>query len=351
MACRIEVKQPAPGYALVVGPGGLAAVPGLLGDLGITGRLIVVTNTDLHGLYAAELKAVLPGADVLVVPEGEQHKSLDTVRRLYRQLVELHADRATILVAFGGGVVGDLAGFVAATYMRGIRFVQIPTSLLAMVDASIGGKVGVDLPEGKNLVGAFHQPVLVVADTALLGTLPDEEWRCGAAECIKHGLIADPLLLDFDAYHRDRAEALVCRSAQVKTSIIQRDPFEKGERVHLNLGHTFAHAIEQVSAYQWRHGDAVAVGLLAAARLSVALGACAPEVETQVSTLLAAMQMPRTIVDLEPAALWNAMATDKKWEQGEARFVLLRGIGVPFVLTGVPRQAVLDVLYSLRGDC
>jgi 3-dehydroquinate synthetase len=232
--------------------------------------------------------------------------------------------------------------------MRGVRLVQMPTTLLSMVDSSVGGKVGVDLPEGKNLVGAFKQPAAVLIDPDVLTSLPPLEWRCGMAEAIKHGFIADGTLLNPDLHTPDRAAELVARAVQVKIDVVQVDPYEHGIRAYLNLGHTFAHAVERVTDYAWPHGEAVGVGLMAAAKLSQALGLCDAALVEQVDTLLAETGLPQTLNGLDPQALYAAMGTDKKWQAGKSRFVLLRGVGQPCIIEDVPREIVIEVLKTLN---
>ncbi len=218
---------------------------------------------------------------------------------MYDDLVAAGIDRSGIVVALGGGVVGDMAGFAAATYLRGIRFVQIPTTLLAMVDSSIGGKTGVDLPQGKNLVGAFKQPELVVVDPDVLSTLPSAEFRNGLGEVVKHGIISDPVLFaQLQADGPESLESMLARALRVKIGVVERDPFEQGERAHLNLGHTFAHAFEQVSRYAIPHGQAVSVGLMASAHLSVISGHCQPDLPARIEDVL------DRLVDAHPF-LWS----------------------------------------------
>lgn len=311
---------------------------------------VIVTNTTLAPLYGDTLRAALPNAPIITMPDGEQYKSLETIAKLYGDFVAAGLDRGGVVFAFGGGVVGDAAGFAAATYMRGVDFVQIPTSLLAMVDSSVGGKVGVDLPQGKNLVGAFKQPELVLIDTTVLNTLPDREWRCGMAEVIKHGFLADPLLLEqieSNANLRENAYSLVHRAVMVKVNVVGQDPYEKGVRAHLNLGHTFGHAIEQVSGYALGHGEAVAVGLVAAARLSYALKYCDMGLVDRVERILKSVGLPTCTKGLDPEAVYAMMATDKKWRSGKSRFVLLRSVGGPFVEEDVPKATVLDIVKSV----
>ncbi len=343
----IRVEAPGGGYDIVIEAGLLARVGALVGALEPPpSRVVVVTNTALAPLYGAALAEAL-GAALAITPDGEAFKTLDTVAQLYAEFVRARLDRGGLVIALGGGVVGDSAGFAAATYMRGVRLAQMPTSLLAMVDSSVGGKTGVDLPQGKNLVGAFKQPEAVWIDPDALRTLPAREWRCGMAEVLKHGLLADPALLDAALHRRERAAELVRRAVQVKVDIVAQDPYEHGVRAHLNLGHTFAHAIEQVSGYRWPHGEAVGVGLLAAARLSAALGLCGDDVPGQTEAALASVGLPRHLDGLDAAALYAAMATDKKWHAGRSRFVVLRGVGQPDVVEDVPQEAVMAALAGL----
>ncbi len=343
MAESITVTAPdGQNYPIVIESGLLSRVRDWVGE----GRCVIITNTTVAPLYGQSLAEHLQ-APLITMPDGEQYKNLDTVTQLYADLVAVGADRHTTLIALGGGVVGDTAGFVAATYMRGVRLVQIPTTLLAMVDSSVGGKVGVDLPQGKNLVGAFKQPVAVLIDPDVLSTLPEEQWRCGMAEVIKHGLIADQTLLDTNLHHLEKAAELVRRAVQVKVNIVEADPYERNIRAHLNLGHTFGHAIEQVTGYAWLHGEAVGVGLLAAVKLSHRLGLCDTALIAQVEAILNHTGLPARLNNLEPEALYNAMRTDKKWRDGISRFVLLRNIGDVVIVEGVEEQAVLATLHEL----
>ncbi|MBO9310474.1 MAG: 3-dehydroquinate synthase [Chloroflexi bacterium] len=346
---RVEVRAPDGSYPIYIGAGALKTLGTLLQLHNLRGRPIVVTNQTLAPLYGEPLAAALDAA-LISIPDGEQFKTLETVRMVYDQLLALGVDRRGVLIALGGGVVGDLAGFVAATYLRGIALVQAPTSLLAMVDASIGGKVGVDLPQGKNLIGAFKQPAFVAVDPTSLLTLPDIEWRCGAAEIVKAGLLRDESLLDAAHYRRENAAfiEILRRAIQIKVDYVQRDPYEQGIRAELNLGHTFAHAVERVSGYTWRHGEAVGFGLVAAAHLSYAVGACSAELPERVERLIAAIGLP-TRCNFEPSEMCAAMSTDKKRRGHTLRFILLRGVAQPEIRDDVPAQAVLEVLSSLRN--
>lgn len=352
----LPVTHPTGHYDVVIGYNILSRWRALAGN---SAPAVIISDSNVGPLYAATVAADAP---VITMPAGEKHKNLDTVRELYDQMLEAGLDRSGVVLALGGGVVGDVAGFVAATYLRGLPLIQAPTSLLAMVDASVGGKTGVDLLQGKNLVGAFKQPELVIADLTLLSTLPAVEFAAGMAEVVKSGLIGAPALfaqLELESWiERDiRSDAgmrelqeLVAGSIRVKRDIVQDDPFEKGRRALLNLGHTFAHAVEQVSRFQVRHGEAVGMGLVAAADLSARLGFCAPDLRSRIVRVLARSHLPTTIpAELGPEALLAAMQTDKKRAGGRLRFVLLRDIGDVFLQGDVPREAVLATLYELAG--
>lgn len=360
----LPVESPDGRYDIVIRAGLLRALKDEAAHFGLDGRVAVLTNATIAGLIGEAVAAGLPDAALLIMPDGEQHKTVETVTGLYSQMVQIGLDRGATVLALGGGVVGDTAGFAAATYMRGVRLVQAPTTLLAMVDSSVGGKVGVDLPEGKNLAGAFKQPAWVLIDPDALRTLPMREIRCGMAELVKHGLIADPGLLD--RVHAlpwdeqgvpaarptpdlvDGIAGLLARAVQVKIGVVQRDPYEQGERMHLNLGHTFGHAIEHVSGYAWAHGEAVGLGLIAAALLSERLGLCGPGVVEQVREVTRVVGLPQAMGPLDIEAAYAVMAADKKWRSGRSRFVLLEAAGRPRIVEGVPPEDVLAVLAALR---
>jgi 3-dehydroquinate synthase len=327
-------------YSIVIERGLWSDFQGTCARFGLHGQQVIVTNTTLQRLYPLTQPFGL-------MLDGERYKTLNTVEMLYTDFAALGVDRKTRVIAFGGGVVGDTAGFAAATYLRGLPFVQVPTSLLAMVDSSVGGKVGVDLPQGKNLVGAFKQPEWVFIDPDLLQTLPPKEWRGGMAEVIKHGLLADARLLDPQI--QQDPEMLISLAIAVKIAVVQRDPYEQGERAHLNLGHTFGHAIELVTGYQWTHGEAVGVGLIAAARLSELLGLCEAGLAQIVYDQIETIGLPTRITGLDPERIYAAMATDKKWLQGRSRFVLLRGIAQPIIVEEVAKSAVIEVLKDLQA--
>ncbi len=346
-------------YAIDIGPG-LLRDGARLGTPLRGNDAIVVSDHNVAPLYAAHvadaLRAARPGVRVLthVLPAGEQAKTLAHFTEVIDALAAAGARRDACLYALGGGVIGDLAGFAAACWMRGIDCVQLPTTLLAMVDSSVGGKTAVDLPQGKNLVGAFHPPRAVLADTAALRTLPARELRAGFAEVIKYGAICDAPFLDWldsnaDALLAMEDDALaeaIARSCAHKAAIVERDPFEHGERALLNLGHTFGHAIETEQGYGGlNHGEAVAVGMLLAARLSQALG-LAPVADTErLRAVLLRFNLPVAVpAGLDTNRLLAHMRLDKKALAGGLRFIVWEGIGRARMLSDVPETTVLDVL-------
>ena len=348
-------------YRITIGAGLLEDGQALAAH--VRGRhVLIVSDTHVAPLYAqrvaATLQAQLPQARVIVtcVPAGETAKTLDGFGELLRELADFGATRDACVFALGGGVVGDLAGFAAACWMRGIDVVQLPTTLLAMVDASVGGKTAVDLPQGKNLVGAFHPPRAVFADTTTLQTLPARELRAGFAEVIKYGAIIDAPFLDWLDAHADTlltadATALteaIARSCSHKAAIVMRDPREHGERALLNFGHTFAHAIETEQGYDGcNHGEAVAIGMVLAARLSTALG-MAPQADgMRLRALLSRFGLPVDLpANLDAEGLLDRMRLDKKAQAGGLRFVLWERAGAAKVVADVPAAAVLQVLRA-----
>jgi len=351
---RFAIDHPAEPYDFVVGGGLLPFIRQLAG---VDGQLVIITDSQVGELYAASCGAV---DHVITIPTGRQHKTLETVQTIYDQLLQIGFDRTGTIVSLGGSVMGDIAGFVAATYMRGVDFVQCPTSLLDMVDTSVGGKTALDLPQGKNLIGFFKQPTAVIADVATLQTLPAEEFASGMAEVIKHGLIADTDLLrkvENGNWRWERGtippplselQSLVAQAIQIKIVIVQEDPYEHGRRSILNLGHTFAHAIEQVSKYSIRHGEAVAMGLVAAANLSARLDHCSMVLQKRIEVVLNKVGLPTRIPKhLSPASLLRAMDSDKKRLAGQLRFVLLREVGQAFVTDAVADPAILATLQEV----
>ncbi len=334
----VAVSAPGFGYNITIGPDQLTHIDTALAPLKPT-RLALLSNESvlrLHGGAVIEACKRVAPTDTLLVQDGEGAKSWTCLGHVLDQLAQQRLDRRSVIVALGGGVVGDLAGFAAAVYMRGIRFVQVPTTLLAQVDSSVGGKTGINLAQGKNLVGAFHQPVAVIADTNTLRTLPPRELSAGLAEVIKHGLLADatylsqierdmPALLSCDHAALTRAVAGSCR---IKAAIVSRDEREAGERALLNLGHTFGHAIEALAGYGvWLHGEAVAMGLCLAADLSRHLGLITHNEVQRVRQLVKVAKLPTTAAGLSCADMIDAMRADKKAYAGQINFVVLTRLG------------------------
>jgi 3-dehydroquinate synthase len=329
---RIPVNAPEGPYDLCLGDGILAHAGRLLVNRGLRpGPAAIVTNhmVQIHAeTVAASLTAVGFAPVICPVPEGEQHKSLATVAGLYDQFLAAGLDRRSPVIAVGGGVVGDMAGFAAATYLRGVPFVQAPTTLLSMVDASVGGKTGVDLPRGKNLVGAFKQPAVVLMDVSTFVTLPGDEFRAGLAEVVKHGIIGAPnLFVQLEEEGPTSLLQLVADAVRVKVSVVEADPYEQGVRALLNLGHTFGHALELVSEFTLRHGEAVAVGMVAAARMAAALGRCDPAFAARIAHLLDRLGLPIEVTGTDLDAVYAAMAHDKKRSGKTLRFVVPQALG------------------------
>ena len=350
----LPVSYPGGQYAIHIGPGLLARLGALVCEAVTSTRIAVVTNETVAPLYLAPVTESLRRAGLspfsCTIPDGEQHKTLDSLAALYAQFVRGDLDRSGIVLALGGGVVCDVAGFAAATYMRGVPVVQVPTTLLAMMDASVGGKTAVDLPQGKNLVGAFKHPALVVIDPDVLGTLPQPEFASGMAELIKHGILADPDLFEELAQGPAESQAWsrwIARSLQVKIDVVEQDPFEHGLRAVLNLGHTTGHALEQVSGFRIRHGEAVSIGMVAAARIATALGMADPTLSGRIADVLAAHGLPVTCPPLEAQSLWAAMGHDKKRQGTALRWVLPRDIGQVGIRADVPAEVVLGVLRDM----
>ncbi len=352
-------------YPIWVGAGELDRLPDRLEQLDLAGRRVFLISDseviDQHGRRAAEALDAggIAGASY-IIPSGEQSKGLQVAREIYAWLAEQRAERRDLVVALGGGVVGDLGGYVAATYLRGMPFIQVPTTVLAMNDAAIGGKVAVDLPDGKNLVGAFYQPRGVVSDVSTLRTLPGRAFAEGFAEVIKHAWILDPELLGElearpDAYqpHSD-VEVLAdvtARSARLKALIVSSDPEERGLRAILNYGHTIGHAIEATTGYtEFLHGEAVGIGMMGAARIAHGLGLIDEELVARHGDLLRGFGLPIGSSSIDVERVMGAMLLDKKVEQGQLRFVLLEGVGRPVVRGDVPEDLVRSVVRDLaRG--
>jgi 3-dehydroquinate synthase len=314
-------------------------------------NLMVVTDQNVARLHAARVLESLRqrgfASNIVTVHPGEAHKTLDTVQHLWHGFLEQGLDRRSAVIALGGGVIGDLAGFAASTYMRGISWVGMPTTLLAMVDASLGGKTGFDLAEGKNLIGSFYPPRLVLADPQLLQTLPDAEFISGLAEVVKHGIISDPELFDLCAQGLDRVrenlEHIVKRAMAVKIRVIEEDPYERGIRAALNLGHTVGHAVELVSRFRLRHGEAVAIGMVAEARLAERLTVADRGLSDVIGDVLSRLGLPTEIpADLPREEIVNAMRVDKKKNSRAIRFALPAEVGRVELVEIGDLESVLD---------
>ena len=352
-------------YPIWVGSTELERLPDRFDQLDLNGRRVFLISDDVvieqHGQRVAEAldNAGIAGTSY-VVPAGEQSKQLRVVREIYGWLAKQRAERRDLIVALGGGVVGDLAGFVASTYLRGMPFVQIPTTVLAMNDAAIGGKVAVDLPDGKNLAGSFYQPKAVIADVSTLRTLPRRVFAEGFAEIIKHAWILDSELLvelesqptHYQPYSDlEDLEAVTTRSARLKALVVSSDPKEYGLRAILNYGHTVGHAIESTTGFtEFLHGEAVAIGMMAAARISNGMGMISEELVARHGDLLRSFGLPVASTSIDVDRVLEAMRLDKKVEQGKLRFVLLEDIAQPVVRSDVPEELVRKVLHDLaRG--
>ena len=356
MTC-LPVRSPDGSYDICIGEGLLAHAATLLTNRGVRpGPVAIVTNDQLAPLLAESLADALRAGGftptVCVLPEGEQNKTLANVADLYTQFLAAGLDRRSAVISLGGGVVGDMAGFAAASYLRGVPFVQIPTSLLAMVDASVGGKTGVDLPQGKNLVGAFKQPAAVLIDTAVLETLPPAEFRSGLAEIVKHAILADPDLFDeLETHGPTSLTHLVARAVRVKVEVVEEDPFEQGRRATLNLGHTFGHAIEQVSEYTMRHGECVAVGMVAAARMAADMGRCDPALADRIEQVIARLDLPTRAPGFDVDAVAATMWYDKKRAGKTIRFIIPQALGDVVIVDSPGEEVVRRTLaYVLREE-
>jgi 3-dehydroquinate synthase len=342
-------------YDVLVAEGLLEQAGQRLRSAGLpAGRCAVITNPTLGAHHLPALTRALSAAGfepvVCEIPEGEAHKTLTTVSAVYDRLAQARLARNEPVIALGGGVVGDLAGFVAATWLRGVPFVQIPTTLLSMVDASVGGKVAVDLPQGKNLVGAFKQPALVLIDPAVLHTLPAIEYRSGLAEVVKTAIIGDPVLFEQLAGSGPRSlVGMIADTVRIKAQIVERDPYETSDRAWLNLGHTFGHALELVSGYKLRHGEAVALGMVAATALSERLNLAERTLGTRVRSMIRRLGL-RVQYDFDIHEARAAMNTDKKRRSQALRFVLPVRIGQVVVVDEVAEEAIVDALRAVHVE-
>ena len=354
----VQVRLGSDSYQIHIGSGLLGQTIQRLTEIGVSGKLVIITNPVVKKLYGQSLEQTLAsnGFEVttLEVPDGEEHKSLDTAGRLFQELSNAYAERTTPILALGGGVIGDLAGFVAATYQRGVPLVQIPTTLLAQVDSSIGGKVAVNHGQLKNNIGAFYQPRVVITDTDTLKTLDNREFNNGLAEVIKSAVVRDAEFFAFieenldniKSLDTDALEEVVFRSAKIKAEIVEKDERDLGLRSILNYGHTVGHAIETASDFKTTHGEAVAMGMLVAGRISHRLGIMDKNELSRLKAVIARAGLPTSMPELNTERIIEAMRHDKKIAQGKIRFVLPRKIGEVFVTDEVSPRLVEEVLAS-----
>lgn len=341
---HIEVPTPSRSYRITIGDGVLERASTVLDELGIPARRFVVSNNLVWKLYGPTLAKSVRGEEPILLPDGERFKQLSTVSRIYDTLVRSNADRASAIIAFGGGVIGDTAGFAAATFLRGIAFVQIPTTLLAQVDASVGGKVGVNHPLGKNLIGAFYQPNAVVIDPTVLGSLPRREFRAGLYEVIKYGMTSSAALFDRILAERraifarapETLASVIAESCRIKAAVVCADEREAGPRRILNFGHTAGHALEAVTKFRrFRHGEAVAYGMLVAADLAKGRGALADRDRQALADLIASLGPLPPVADIPAAEILEAIQRDKKVVDGRLHFVLPTAIGATTIVDDI----------------
>ena len=338
-------------------------LPEYLRKIGCEGhRICVVTDSNVAPLYLEEVKNLAAGCcaqvETHVFEAGEEHKTLDAIRGLYVKLIESGFDRKDFLIALGGGVVGDMTGFAAATFLRGIRFIQIPTTLLAQVDSSIGGKTGVDFDQYKNIVGAFHQPCMVYSNVSSLKTLAEDQFASGMAESLKHGLILDADFYEWQIDHMSEIEErdektlleLVSRNCQIKRYIVEKDPKEKGDRALLNFGHTLGHALEKCKEFRMLHGECVAVGFVAAAYISWQRGMIDEDEFYEIRDMNVGFGLPISFDGVSSETVVEAVKKDKKMDAGKIRFVLLKKLGRACLDTTVTEQEMIEALRLLNAD-
>jgi 3-dehydroquinate synthase len=359
VSVRVQPRE----YDVRIEPGLIDRAGEFLRSLNVrSDKLCVVTDSNVAAAHADRFRTSAKAAGfecvTHVVPAGEAHKTLADAGQIFDTFLAAGVERQTPVVAVGGGVIGDMAGFVAATMLRGVPFVQVPTTLLAMVDASVGGKTAVDHVSGKNLIGAFYQPIGVLIDPSSLRTLPPAELRNGLAECIKHDVIRDAAHFAELERSIERAlsldepylSSLVAHNVAIKARIVEADPLERGERAHLNFGHTFGHAVELVSEFTVAHGEAVAVGMIAACRMAVMLGMSDDGDAARVSRLIERAGLPTRVSRLSIDSLVEALSRDKKKVAGKVRFVLPTAIGSVVVRDDVPEQVVRDAFAAVVGE-
>jgi 3-dehydroquinate synthase len=357
---KIDVTLGQNSYSVYIGSGILNQTGLKLKELGLNDKAIIITNPVVKRLYSTCLRQCLIDAGykttILEVPDGEEYKSLESAGKLYHQLTEFGAERSTPILALGGGVIGDLAGFVAATYMRGVPLVQLPTTLLAQGDSSIGGKTAVNHGQLKNEIGAFYQPRVTISDIAMLKTLPQEELTSGLCEVIKHAVIKDEQFFVYleknldliKALDDNVLEAIVTKSVQIKAEVVESDEKDMGLRNILNFGHTVGHAVESVSNFKIGHGQAVAIGMVAASKIAVELDKMDSENVTRLGKLLKRAGLMTKLPQVEVKKIMQAMQYDKKVQSGKIRFILPESIGEVFISDDVSPAIVEKVLMEMK---
>ncbi len=355
---KVKVALGGKSYQVYIGSGLLAQTGRWLSEKGFSGKLVIITDPTVNKLYGDVLNQGLTkdgfSVNTLLVPEGEEQKSLETAGRLYHELTNCYAERTTPILALGGGVIGDLAGFVAATYLRGVPLVQIPTTLLAQVDSSVGGKVAVDHGQLKNMIGTFYQPGLIIADINTLKTLPAEELANGLAEVIKSAAIRGEKFFTFLEQNLDKIKSLdegaleeiVFQSVKIKAEVVEKDEMDLGLRNILNYGHTIGHALESVSNFSIGHGNTVAIGMLAAARISHMMGILDGNEVVRLKKVIEQAGLPTEMPNLKSTEIIKAMKHDKKIRRDKVRFVLLKSIGNVFITDEVSPSLVEKVLVG-----
>jgi 3-dehydroquinate synthase len=356
---RLNIDLDERSYDILLGSGLLDRVGELLSEVLQPSRIILVTHPSLFQLYGDKVLAGFKKqgwtTDIIEVPEGETSKSLHQANIIYDRLLDFNCDRKSVLIALGGGVIGDLTGFVAATYQRGIPFIQVPTTLLSQVDSSVGGKTAVNHPKGKNMIGAFYQPRLVIADLDTLQTLPQKEFRAGLAEIIKYGVISDATLFDYLESNADKILRLdneclahiIKTSCAIKAKVVEKDERESHYRMILNFGHTLGHAIEALTGYsQFIHGEAVAIGMIYAAKLSQQSETCQEEVPKRICELVKKCGLPNQWPDLDSQEVIESLYHDKKTMNNKIKFILVKEIGSVEIVEDMPETDILKMLLS-----
>ncbi|MBT3365529.1 MAG: 3-dehydroquinate synthase [Nitrospina sp.] len=354
---RLSIDLGERSYEILIGSGLRKRAGEFLKAVFNPSRVVIITHPSINSLYGKEVVANFKDqgwtTDVIEVPEGESSKNLGQAEKLYDRLLELNCDRKSVLVALGGGVIGDLVGFVAATYQRGIPFIQMPTTLLSQVDSSVGGKTAVNHPKGKNMIGAFYQPRLVLADLETLRTLPSNEYRAGLAEIVKYGVISDAKLFEFletqykEILNLDQQclSYIIETSCAIKAEVVEKDERESHYRMILNFGHTLGHAIESLTNYsRFIHGEAVAIGMVRAAALSQSMGKCSEDVPRRLEALLKNLGLPVEMPELDSSAVIESLYHDKKTMDHKIKFILVKEIGSIEIVDQISEAEIIKVL-------